>query len=141
MNLRLDRDWPLLDRTIGRLYVEDTFFAFTCEDRIRHGPKVKGQTAIPAGTYSVVITYSPKFQRDLPLVKDVPGFEGIRFHPGNTEADTEGCILVGWTKDSGGVYDSRKAFDALFMRLSVAFKKNDPITLTIAEPVPFDLAA
>lgn len=57
--------------------------------------KVPGATAIPRGRYTVTITPSARFQRDLPLVVGVPGFSGVRFHAGNVTTDTDGCILVG----------------------------------------------
>lgn len=138
MKLRLDRDWPLLDRTIGRLYVDDAFFCFTCEDRVRHGPKVAGETAIPVGSYTVLITDSAHFKRPMPLVCGVPGFSGIRIHPGHDEQDTEGCILVGWIKDGEGIYDSRRAFDALFRQIEAALKVGEPVTLEVAEPVAME---
>lgn len=99
--------------TIGRLSVGDDWW-WTCEDTVRSGPKVYGETAIPYGLYNVRVTYSNRFKRPLPLLMHVEGFEGVRIHPGNTANDTEGCILVG--KDRGtiggkeGVTRSREAF-------------------------------
>ncbi len=108
--------------TIGTLYVDGVFECWTLEDRAREGPKVYGKTAIPEGTYKVIITPSARFKRDLPLLMDVPGFTGVRIHPGNTAADTEGCILVGQEYKIGSDFigKSRIAFDALFARLKEA---------------------
>lgn len=69
--------------TIGSLYIDKKFECYTLEDVVRTGPKVHGQTAIPEGTYEVQITFSPRFKRDLPLLLNVPNFEGVRIHTGN----------------------------------------------------------
>src|SRR5262245_55691636 len=82
--------------TIGQLYVDGNFFGHTLEDVVREaGVKVPGETAIPAGMYEGEVTFSPRFKTNLPLIKNVPNFTGIRIHAGNSEGDTEGCILVG----------------------------------------------
>ena len=86
--------------TIGVLRHDNSFLCYTLEDRVRPpGEKVFAETAIPAGRYQVRMTYSMRFKKIMPLLMDVPGFAGIRIHGGNTEADTEGCILVGMHKD------------------------------------------
>lgn len=84
--------------TVGRLYINNNYFCDTLEDRCRDLSKEKkiySQTAIPKGVYKLVISYSPRFKRLLPLLLDVPFFEGIRIHAGNSSKDTSGCILVG----------------------------------------------
>jgi hypothetical protein len=99
VELRLTRK-EFTDRsTIGELHVNGVFECFTLEDTVRP-VKIKGETAIPEGRYEVVVNFSERFQRPLPLLLNVPNFEGVRIHPGNTDKDTEGCILVGWTKVS-----------------------------------------
>lgn len=88
--------------TVGRLYINNNYFCDTLEDRCRDLSKEKkiySQTAIPKGVYKLVISYSPRFKRLLPLLLDVPFFEGIRIHAGNSSKDTSGCILVGTVKD------------------------------------------
>lgn len=139
MTLQLQREHTVNGATLGSLYVNGRFEAFTLEDAIREQPgvqvaawKVNGQTAIPAGAYRVEITPSQRFHRLLPQLLDVPGFSGIRIHPGNTTADTEGCILVGRTKLKGGIGDSRLAFEALFRQL---VDTDEPIAITITNPV------
>jgi hypothetical protein len=114
--------------TLGSLSVDGVFACYTLEDVVRQGPKVYGATAIPAGTYPVVITQSPRFKRPLPLLLNVPGFEGVRIHPGNTAADTEGCILVGRQHGPSAVLESRLAFNALFEKLKAAKR---PVTIEI----------
>jgi hypothetical protein len=73
-----------------------------------------GETAIPTGHYEVEITYSPKYKRMMPEIKDVKGFSGIRIHSGNTAKDTLGCLIVGKNTVVGMVTDSRKTYYKLF---------------------------
>jgi hypothetical protein len=120
MNLVLKRIELGDTYTIGKLYIDDVFECYTLEDKVRDA-KVRNETAIPYGTYPVCIDYSNRFQKDMPHVLDVPEFSGIRIHSGNTDKDTEGCILLGsvWT---GGnfVGNSRKTFDKFFSLLKEA---------------------
>lgn len=117
--------------TIGSMYVNGMWECYTLEDVVRKGPKVPGKTAIQEGTYGVRVTFSNRFKRDLPLLDNVPGFEGIRIHPGNTDADTEGCILVGRAKSIDRIYNSRDAFDTLYSRILAAWMNHEPIEITI----------
>ena len=112
--------------TIGELLIDGIFECFTLEDKERP-VKIKGETAIPKGTYRVIINESNRFKRLLPLLIDVPNFEGVRIHAGNSNHDTEGCILVGQTRNKNYIGQSRKAFNKLFKKMQAA--KN--ITLTI----------
>lgn len=132
MRLELRRLELTGSSTIGRLAVDGVDFCWTLEDVVRDGPKVYGQTAIPAGTYAVQLTMSPRFKRVLPLLLNVPGFEGVRIHPGNTADDTEGCILVGLGHADDRITDSRAAFDALFARLQAASNRGEAISLVIS---------
>jgi hypothetical protein len=122
MNLKLVRKTFTEQSTIGELSVDGKFECFTLEDKVR-AVKIHGSTAIPEGIYEVVINFSDKFKKQLPLLLKVPNFEGVRIHSGNTPADTEGCILVGQTKSPDFVGNSRKAFNALFPKLEAALKK------------------
>ncbi len=98
--------------TIGRLAINGTYFCDTLEPTWRDigvgrpGRKVMGRTAIPEGRYPLVVTFSPRFKRWLPLLLHVPQFSGIRIHSGNTADDTEGCILPGLNTSRGRVTDS-----------------------------------
>ena len=103
--------------TVGVLSIKDTTFrCWTCEDLERE-TKIKGRTAIPTGRYKMVINFSNRFQKEMPLLLDVPNFEGIRIHAGNTSEDTEGCILVGFDRIDGGIGKSRIAYEDLFSLL------------------------
>lgn len=127
MNLFLQRIAQTPEYTIGRLYIDEKFFCHTLEDPVRE-EKIAGKTAIPEGIYNVVVNHSPKFKRDLPLLLDVPYFEGIRIHRGNTAKDTSGCILVGENKVKGKVINSTKYEVELTRLLKTT---NTPITIEI----------
>ncbi len=121
MQLIIKRHFKGPQYTIGRLFVDGVYECDTLEDTVRaDGVKIAGQTAIPAGKYPVRITYSPRFKKMLPMLDDVPNFTGVRIHTGNTAADTEGCILVGYNRVKGRVCDSRAAFRRLFAKLETA---------------------
>jgi hypothetical protein len=137
MKLLLQRENCGKDYTRGRLFINGIFECYTLEDTDRKmedgGEKVYGGTCIPRGTYSIDVTLSNRFKRRLPILKNVPGFEGIRIHPGNTAADTEGCILVGVKDDSreDKVLMSRVTFDGLFGRIEKALLRSEKITIEI----------
>ncbi len=119
--------------TFGKLEIDGQFVAFTLEDVVRPaGVKIPGCTAIPAGTYPVQITFSPRFQQWMPLLVGVPGFQGIRIHPGNSSEDTEGCILVGLTHtDDDWVGDSRKAYQLVYQEIKDALDSGEAVTIEI----------
>jgi len=112
VKLYLERDVKAPTFTLGKLHVNGIRMLYTVEDKVRQVNgvpviewKVKGETAIPTGDYRVIVSMSHRFKKMLPLLLDVPGFEGIRIHPGNTDKDTEGCILVGTHRTKEGVGD------------------------------------
>ena len=136
MNLTLVRHTFSSVSTIGDLFIDGQYFCKTLEDTDRKlecdGEKVYGQTAIPRGSFDVVIDWSARFKRELPHVLDVPGFSGIRIHPGNKSADTEGCILVG--KDvvnDDFISDSRFTFTRLMAWLDGAYERGERIVLEV----------
>ena len=121
MKLTLKRIAKRADYTIGRLEDENGVkICDTLEPKYRDYKggelKVPRKSAVPEGTYPVVVTKSKKFGKYLPLLVGVPGFEGIRIHSGNTVNDTEGCILVGQNLIKGKVLLSRLTLEKL-MRL------------------------
>lgn len=102
MNITLQRFEQTEVFMYGRLYVNGLFHSHTLEDTVRADVsaetckgKQPGKTAIPEGTYEVTLTFSDRFKKLLPILFNVPCFTAIRIHGGNTEADSEGCILVG----------------------------------------------
>lgn len=135
MELRLERKWKKEKYTIGNLYVDGKFFCNTIEDRdrglrqdlplsVNQKRKVKNETAIPTGRYRVTLgVKSPKMsqrpaydfcQGYVPRLINVPAFDGILIHIGNTERDSAGCIIVGENKVKGKVINSTETFHRLY---------------------------
>lgn len=141
MKLILKRVALMDTYTIGKLYVNDKYFCDTLEDKVRDlnkdgkfddgEVKVYGETAIPYGTYEVEITYSNHFKRNLPLLLNVPSYEGVRIHRGNTSKDTLGCILLGENKKRGMVINSAPYEISLTKELTDAQNNKENITITI----------
>lgn len=154
MKILIDRKWKKEDYTIGKLYVDGVFFSNTLEDRDRgltstmsieeiKKKKKAGDTAIPTGTYKVRMDIpSPRFSKSnwyikncngakMPRLKDVPGYDGVLVHCGNTAKDTEGCILVGKNDVKGMVTKSKDYFLKLYNIMYIAYKKGESIEITI----------
>jgi hypothetical protein len=120
--------------TIGDLRVDDEWQCWTLEDRRRDlGVKVAHETCIQAGEYEVVVNFSQRFQKLMPLLVDVPMFSGVRIHPGNTSEDTEGCILVGDVRLTSSIAGSRDAYSSLMVKINEAWGKNERIVISITE--------
>lgn len=139
MRLELRRIAKKPTYTIGKLYINEEYFCDTIEDTDRglnsymsleevKAKKVKGKTAIPTDTYRVKITYSPRFKKDMPLIENVVGFDGIRIHSGNTAEDTEGCIIVGENKVVGKVINSKETYNKLF---SILLQDKNNLRITV----------
>lgn len=136
MELKLIRRYKKPDYTIGELFVNNRYFCDTLEDCVRDlskEEKIAGLTAIPAGTYEVIVNISPRFKRKLPRLLNVPGFEGILIHRGNIPQDTAGCILVGENKIKGQVVNSTPYELELTRLLEQAQQKDEKITIQIIE--------
>jgi hypothetical protein len=131
MNLKLIRKYITPNSTIGQLSFEDAQpFCYTLED-IERAEKVYGKTAIPCGTYELRLSYSNRFKQEMPILLEVPNFEGIRIHPGNTAENTEGCILLGFTHTADFIGRSREAYSAFMLELRKRIKSNERVWLTI----------
>lgn len=126
MKIEIKRLHKTANSTIGEMTIDGIWECYTLED-IERPVKIKAETAIPRGTYKIIINQSNRFKRLLPLLLDVPNFEGVRIHAGNTNHDTEGCILVGRTRSKDFIGQSKKAFDSLFIKM----QKAKDITLII----------
>ncbi len=141
MKLKLKRELFTEDFTLGQLLIDDIFFCYTVEDKVRQlkdtnkdgdfddlgEGKIHGKTAIPIGTYNVSLTMSPHFGKITPRLADVPGFSGVLIHSGNTAEDSEGCIIVGTVRTTTGVGLSRQCFTKLMDKL----KDKKDITINI----------
>lgn len=136
LHLVLKRKWFTEESTIGELFEVGKklriCYILEDHDRLSKG-KVKkhGETAIPSGVYEIRITRSPRFKRKLPILISVPGFSGVRIHPGNTAKDTEGCLLPGVTRSKDFVGQSKRAFDRLFTKLTRAKREGKRITIEV----------
>lgn len=155
MELKVIRKWKKNEYTIGDLYVDGVWVSNTLEDKVRDlnrngkfdngESKIPGKTAIPYGRYEVTMkvrspkysnfakySWAKKYDGYLPRLLNVPHFEGILIHAGNTAADTEGCICVGLNKVVGRVVDSVNTFRKLMDEYLVpAKKRNEQICIEI----------
>ena len=126
--------------TIGKLYIDDNYFCDTLEDTVRDlnkdgkfdngEKKIKGKTAIPYGTYEIKWTYSPRFKKYTPQLMNVPSFEGIRIHNGNSSDHTEGCLLLGQNKKVGMVLNSKATIAKFYPIIKDACAK-EKVTIEI----------
>lgn len=142
MEILVEREYKKIDYTIGKMYINGEYFCDTLEDTDRgltstmslaelKEVKEYGRTAIPTGRYPIAYTYSPRFKKHLPLLLQVPAFEGVRIHAGNTHRDTSGCLLLGKNKAVGKVLDSRKTMDEFLRILKPAIEACEDIWITI----------
>jgi hypothetical protein len=142
MELKLHRRYRAGDYTIGSLYVDGEYFCDTLEDADRgltqsmpleeiRRRKVAHETAIPTGTYRVMVSLSPAKKRMLPRLLDVPGFSGILIHRGNTKNDSSGCILVGENKVKGKVLNSTPYEKRLIEILTEAQERGEETNIDI----------
>ena len=115
--LRVKRTELTDKATMGELYLPDgAFHSYTLEDPVRDH-KIAGKTAIPSGTYEVVVAWSSRYQKPMPRLLDVPFYQGILIHSGNTPEHTHGCLLVGRKKAQDAIFESILAFEDLFPRI------------------------
>ena len=141
MKLKLERKYFRDTYTIGNLYIDGSFFSNTLEDKNRdvnkngkfdnNETKVYEETCIPFGTYKIIVNMSSKFKRELPRLLDVPPFEGVLIHRGNTAKDSAGCILVGENKAAGKVLNSTPYEKRLVKMMKEAIARGEEITIEI----------
>lgn len=129
--------------TIGELSIDGVFECFTLEDCDRglnqamsheeiESHKVYGLTCIPYGKYEVIKAFSPHFKREMPLLKNIPGYAGVLIHTGNVPVDTLGCILLGQKKLKDKIIQSSLAFAAFYPKFEKAIL-TEKIFITITK--------
>jgi len=139
MEITVRREKGTKKTTPGRMYVNGKMFCYTLEDVERPGvardpsKKVYGETAIPRGRYQVTVSKSTRFKRDMLLLLNVPQFEGIRVHSGNTAEDTHGCIIVARNRESlDKIYgDSRLLEGSLTTLVKKALASKEKVFITV----------
>ena len=153
MEIKVDRKWKKDTYTIGNLYINGKFFGNTLEDKDRglkqtdslviiQSKKVYGETAIPTGRYEILMNvYSPKFGASswykqvckgyVPRLKNVPGFEGVLLHTGNTALESFGCLLCGKNTAKGKVTQSKEYFKTIYKEMKKAYDKGEKIFITM----------
>lgn len=148
MEWSIDRAWKKDTYTISRVFLDGKRFGdgrkyCNCLEDTDRGLtkdmplakikqiKVKGKTAIPSGTYEIVMTYSPRFGKDMPLLVNVPGFDGIRIHSGNDAEDTEGCLLFGVNDRVGWISNSKYWTTMITGIIKAAIKRGEKVTIKV----------
>lgn len=136
MEMKLVRDRLTDKSTTGVLTINGRHECYILEDvdrKLETYPerKIPHETAIPRGRYKIVVTLSPRFNRRLPLLLNVPGFEGIRIHTGNSAADTDGCLLPGQSRVTDWVSSSAIAYNSLYAKITAAIQAGNEVWLTI----------
>ena len=135
MELLLERYDFQEKSTIGKLYINAVFFCYTLEDIDRKlengGIKQDHITAIPRGLYQVIIDMSTRFKKLMPHILNVPQFEGIRIHSGNSDIDTEGCIILGQNPKDDWISNSRDTFNQFFTQLQSAINNKEKVTILV----------
>ena len=143
MNIQVRRFAFKESYTIGRMSIDGEAFCNTLEDKVRDlkdydhdgkwDNKVYGETAIPCGTYQIIISYSPKFGKRLPELLNVPGFTAIRIHAGANARHTEGCILIGENKQKGRLQNGPYYQNILVDRIDESINNGSPCYITVKE--------
>jgi hypothetical protein len=133
MEITLFRKTEINNTVLGELHVNGKFFCYTLEDKIRD-VKIKHQTCIPPGNYKILLTLSQRFKTILPILLNVPNFEGIRIHAGNTIEDTSGCILVGTAIANDKLLHSKVALQELMAKIKTAVKNKEVISIEVKNP-------
>jgi hypothetical protein len=135
MRLTLKRDPPSNKSTIGQLWLNDIWECYVLEDVDRFlekgGIKIPGITAIPRGEYEVLLDWSDRFKCLMFRLVDVPQFVGVRIHAGNTDKNTDGCLLVGQWREDDFIGESTAALKNLSMKILFAMLRGESISIEV----------
>lgn len=148
MEILVKRGPTMKDATIGELSIDGVFQCYTLEDAVREPDngfssfgktpqwvatwKVQNKTAIPRGRYKIGLHNSPHFKCIVPILESVTGYSDVLIHWGNSAIDTDGCILVGQTKEANLIYKSKAAWQALYPKISAAIALGQPVYVTVS---------
>jgi hypothetical protein len=146
MKIKVSRYSRNNESTLGAFFIDGKFYVHTVEDEKRE-VKVMSETRIPEGTYSIELAkwgahhekYAkmfPEMHKGMLLLKDVPGFQGILIHIGNTDLDSSGCILVCNTVDNNKItrgtgFNSTEAYKRIYPQIAAAIEAKIPVTITV----------
>jgi hypothetical protein len=138
MEITVRRGPTVQGATIGELCLDGVFQCYTLEDAVREiagepvsAWKIQNKTAIPRGRYKIGLHNSPHFKCIVPILLGVPGYADVLIHWGNSALDTDGCILVGQTKEGNLIYKSKAAWQALYPKISAALALGQPVYIDI----------
>lgn len=146
MNLLVTRKIKTENSTIGDFSIDGTFFSHCLEPADRgltadmtlddiKSIKVQNKTAVPIGTYDVISYNSPRWDKDVPLLVDVPGYAGVEIHPGNYPSDTDGCLLLGATEDVDFVGNSVTTVEQFYNLFFKALGEGEAVSITYQDEV------
>jgi len=141
MDLLVNRTTRTANSTIGEFSVNGAFFSYCLEPTDRGlingmslqqiaAIKIPDETCIPTGTYAVTSYPSPRWQHNVPLLNDVPGYAGVEIHPGNYPKDTDGCLLLGSTQDVDFVGNSDATIQTFYGLFFAAIQNGEAVTIT-----------
>lgn len=146
MKLTLQRFSGASESTLGTMFIDSKFSCFILEDEKR-AVKVKGETRIPAGTYRILLRkeggHHERYKGKFPLIhkgmlhlQDVPGFQYILMHIGNTDKDTDGCLLVGDSAiqnitQPGSIAGSTSAYERIYPPIAAEIERGGVVTIEV----------
>jgi len=142
MEIKVERTWKRKGYAGGNMFINDKWFCFTIEDEDRGMTsnmsmaelkriKKYGITAIPTGRYEVIINFSNRFKQYMPLLLNVPNYEGVRIHVANSAKDVEGCIGIAMESSEDGFAGNSRAAYTKFMAELRKVEKKEKIWITI----------